>query len=69
MHVVLPRFTEHRNVRCRENYFSILQSAWDDTALRPRLRPPLLALLGDQDPGLPQQGACLLCCKLAGSVV
>lgn len=50
--MVLPGLTEHRNPHCREHYFSILQSVWHHEPLRLRLRPPLLALIGDPDPAL-----------------
>ena len=51
--VVLPAFSEHGNLHCRTHYFDILRDAWQMHAeLRLRLRPPLLALLGDPDPAL-----------------
>ena len=50
--MVLPGLTEHRNPHCRKHYFSILQSVWHHESLRLRLRPPLLALIGDPDPAL-----------------
>ena len=50
---VLPAFTGDSNLHCRSHYFDILRHAWQlHEQLRLRLRPPLLALLGDPDPEL-----------------
>lgn len=50
---VLPAFRGDSNLHCRLHYFDILRDAWQlHEELRLRLRPPLLALLGDPDPEL-----------------
>ncbi|KAK9832515.1 hypothetical protein WJX81_003666 [Elliptochloris bilobata] len=69
MDVVLLGFTGHSNPRCRSQYFVILRDAWQQhDELRPRLRPPLLALLGDPDPALRSQVLHFWNTALSGSL-
>ncbi len=53
---LLPRISLHSSVGCRSHYFTILRDAWQQhPGWHPKLRPPLLALLGDPDPALRSQ--------------